>query len=125
MKEESKNWFMQAEADFRTAKNSLKSKDYYASVFWSQQSIEKCLKAVIIDKKGELVKIHDLVVLGRRIPIPPDLSTKIKSISGAYIETRYGITGDEIPAKKFKENDALEFIKIAKEVLEWVKKIFK
>lgn len=125
MKEESRSWLMQAEADFRTAENSLKSKDYYASVFWSQQSIEKCLKAVIINKKGELVKIHDLVILGRRIPLPSDLSNKIKSISGAYIETRYGIIGDEIPAKKFKEEDALEFLKIAKEVLEWVKKMFK
>lgn len=105
MKEESKNWLMQAEADFRTAENSLKSKDYYASVFWSQQSIEKCLKAVIIDKKGELVKIHDLVILGRIIPLPSDLSGKIKSISGAYLEIRYGIIGDEIPAKKFKENE--------------------
>lgn len=125
MKEESKSWLMQAEADFRTAENSLKSKDYYASVFWSQQSIEKCLKAVIIHKEGELVKIHDLVILGRRIPLPSDLSGKIKSVSGAYIETRYGIIGDEIPSKKFKENDALEFIKIAREVLEWVKKMFK
>ncbi|MBS3075887.1 HEPN domain-containing protein [Candidatus Pacearchaeota archaeon] len=35
MKEESKNWIMQAEADLNAAENSLKSKDYHASVFWS------------------------------------------------------------------------------------------
>ena len=50
---EEKDWFDQAEADFRTANNSFLSKDYYASVFWSQQSIEKCLKAIIIKEKQD------------------------------------------------------------------------
>jgi len=121
MKEESKNWLMQAEADFRTAENSLKSKDYYASVFWSQQAVEKCLKALIIEKEGELIKIHDLVILGRRAGLPLELMSKCEKLSKVYTESRYGVL-DEIPAKKFTKENAEEFLLISEEVLEWCRK---
>jgi len=120
---EEKDWFDQAEADFRTANNSFLSKDYYASVFWSQQSIEKCLKAIIIKESKKLVKIHDVILLGKMANLPLDLLNKIKLLSGVYVETRYGISGaGTLPFKKFKEKDASEFLNISKEVLEWSRK---
>ena len=121
MKEESKNWLMQAEADLKAAKNSLKSKDYHASVFWSQQAVEKCLKGLIIEKEGELIKIHDLVILGKRAGLPLELISKCEKLSKVYIESRYGVL-DEIPAKKFNKNNAGEFLSISEEVLEWCRK---
>jgi|SRR3989344_1632843 len=120
--EESENWLKQAEADLRTSENSLKSQDFYASVFWSQQSAEKALKSFIINNEGKLIKIHDLVILGRRARLPEDLLLKCEKLSLAYTNTRYGISENEIPSKKFKENDAVNFLNIAKEVLEWLKK---
>jgi HEPN domain-containing protein len=120
--EESKDWMEQAEADLVTAENSLLSKDYYASAFWSQQAVEKCLKAVIIKNSKVLVKVHDLIFLGKKANISEELFSKLRLLSGIYIESRYGITASQIPAKKFKENDASEFLKISKEVLAWCKK---
>ena len=119
---EEKEWLTQAEADFKTATNSLASKDYYASAFWSQQAIEKCLKAIIIKKSKELIKIHDLILLGKKANLPTDLLNKINLLSGVYIETRYGIIQGQIPSKKFKEKDVSEFLSISKEVLEWSRK---
>lgn len=87
MKEESKNWIMQAEADLNAAENSLKSKDYHASVFWSQQAAEKGLKGVIIEKENELVKIHDLVNLGKKTGLPEDLLIKCEKLSKVYIDS--------------------------------------
>ena len=121
MKEESKNWLRQAEADLRAAKNSLKSKDYHASVFWSQQAAEKCLKGIIIEKENQLIKIHDLVILGKRAGLSQDLLLKCEKLSKVYIESRYGIL-DEIPAEKFNKVNAEEFLLISEEVLEWCKK---
>ena len=123
MKEEASNWLRQAEADLKTSQNSLNSRDYYASVFWSQQTVEKCLKAIIIEKKGKLIKIHDLIMLGRMVNLPEVLLKKCEILSKVYTESRYGLLDDEIPAEKFDENDALEFVNIAKEILKWVKKI--
>lgn len=122
MKEEIKNWLKQAKRDLKTSENSLKSGDYYASVFWCQQSIEKGLKALLIKELKKLVKIHDLVILGRMANLPELLLNKLKLLSSSYIESRYGILDTEIPAEKFKEEDALESIKIAGELIGWIKK---
>ena len=121
MKEEI-NWLMQSKIDFNTAKNSFNSKDYYASAFWCQQSIEKAIKALLIKEKKRLIKIHDLVILSRMGNLPEELLKKVKLLSGIYVESRYGIINNDIPANKFKEKDVLEFINITSEVLKWVEK---
>ena len=97
------------------------SRDYYASVFWSHQAIEKILKVVLIERSGELFRIHDLVMLSRMCKMPPEAQKKIKMLSGAYTEARYGLIGNRIPAEKFREKDAAEFLNIANGVLEWSK----
>lgn len=115
-------WIMQAEADLKAAENSLKSKDYHASVFWSQQAAEKCLKGLIIKKNGELIKIHDLAALGKRVGMPLELIKRSEKLSNVYIESRYGIL-DEIPFQNFSREDSEQFLLISKEVLKWVKKM--
>ncbi|MBI2451955.1 HEPN domain-containing protein [Candidatus Pacearchaeota archaeon] len=122
MKDEAGKWLKQAKADLRTARNSLKSKDFYASVFWSQQAVEKSLKAVIIEKIGELIKIHDLVILGRKSAIPDKLSIDCERLSKIYIDSRYGVIDNEIPAEKFGKKEADEFLKIARSILKWCEK---
>jgi HEPN domain-containing protein len=122
MKQETKKWFEQAERDLQSAENSLRSKDYYISAFLSQQAVEKALKAVIIEKENKLVKIHDLVRLGRNVKLPDKLLLKCEKLSGVYVDSRYGLLEDEAPHKKFNEKDALEFISITKEILKWLKK---
>ena len=61
-------------------------------------------------------------ILGKNAKLPKELLNKLRSFSGVYTETRYGIIGDKIPAMKFKEKDASEFLNISKEVIEWSKK---
>ena len=116
------NWFEQAKADLITAKNSQQSKDYYASCFWSQQAVEKSLKSLLIKSAKKLQKTHDVIILSRLTNIPDKLKDKIKSLSGIHVETRYGIVGNIIPAKNYKEEDSKKFIEIAEEVIEWVTK---
>lgn len=65
MNEEYNNWLKQAESDLRKAKILLDNKEFDGVAFYSQQTAEKALKSVIIKKQGKLVKIHDLVILGR------------------------------------------------------------
>jgi len=114
--EEYEKWFERAETDLRTARNSSESGDYYASIFWCQQAVEKGLKALWISRDNELVKIHDLVVLGKKVDLPDDFFEDAAKLSGLYTGVRY------IPVESFKEEETRKFIKFGEEVLKWIKK---
>jgi len=66
MDEYTKTWILQAEADIDSAIHSIKGKKYYVAIFLSQQAAEKALKAVIIHRKEEFPKVHDLVYLAKK-----------------------------------------------------------
>jgi|SRR3989338_2690183 len=121
MREEIKNLWEQANVDLKTAMNSLKSGDYYASVFWCQQSIEKALKSyIILSKKESPKQIHSLVKLGRMANIPQKFESTLKKISPEYYITRYPDASGEVPYKLYKKEDNLEILKDAEEVLKWI-----
>ena len=87
------DWFRQAEADLRHARNALEDGDYEWFCFAAHQSAEKALKAVFL-KQGMDAWGHTLTVLIGNLP------ESIESPSGAlvdfarildkyYIPTRY------------------------------------
>ncbi len=53
MRKETENWFKQAKADLKTAGDCLKTDNYYASAFYSQQSLEKALKALFLVERND------------------------------------------------------------------------
>lgn len=118
---ESKKWLIQARRDLLTAAHTIQSKDYYASVFFSQQAAEKCLKALYIKKFNELPKVHDLVFLAKKLFLPEDLTAQCDKLSKVYIETRYPL-GAAIPSQKFSKRDAVEFLNLSRRVISWIKK---
>lgn len=68
MREEVSNWWKQAKRDFQTAKNCRNSGDYYASVFFCQQAIEKGLKSLYILRKGTSPgTTHSLIFLAKEV----------------------------------------------------------
>ncbi|MBS3068478.1 HEPN domain-containing protein [Candidatus Micrarchaeota archaeon] len=121
MKEDVSLWLKQSEADLDSAESLLEIKKYYASAFFSQQSTEKILKAACIKKFNELIKIHDLVFLARKLNAPEDIVNNCRYLNNVYIESRYP---REIyaPAEIFSDEDAKKAIKLAKEVIKWAKK---
>jgi HEPN domain-containing protein len=87
------DWFRQAEADLRHARNALEDGDYEWSCFAAHQSAEKALKAVFL-KQGMDAWGHTVTVLIGNLP------KSVESPSGAlvdfarildkyYIPTRY------------------------------------
>ena len=122
MKEEVKRWMEQANRDLVTAKNSIKSKDYYAASYWAQQSAEKGLKAYYLKKFSELKKVHNLVVLAKELSLPDKLIEKCDKLNPIYIDTRYPDTSSSMPFTRYNLNKSKEDIKIAEEILKWLKK---
>ena len=121
-KEEVKRWYSLAKDDLKSAQVNFDNKQYYVCVFLCQQSVEKGLKAVLLRNTGELLKIHDLVILGKKVHLPNSLLGKCDKLNGVYIDTRYGDLGDKLPSEKFNKPISLRFLNIAKEALKWIEK---
>ena len=57
---ESHRWLMQAEADLQTASDSAGSNHFDAACFYSQQSAEKALKALLYQRGANPPKVHSV-----------------------------------------------------------------
>jgi HEPN domain-containing protein len=122
MREEIFNWFSQGERDLISAKNSFTSKDYYASVFWCQQSIEKGLKSIILFKfKNKFVPEHSLVRLGKKVKIPKKYETFLKKLSPQYFLARYPDASEDMPSELYDKTVSKEFLNKSIEVSKWIK----
>lgn len=117
MKPETKSWLKRAERDLKTAGNSFKSKDYYASSFWCQQSIEKGLKALLIEKTGNFPKIHDLLRLAQLNDSPQRIQELCALVNPAYTGSRY----PDI-SKTYTQKESKQILSMCREVLQWIKK---
>ncbi len=120
MKEDVKLWWKQSEADIKTAKHSGEAGDYYAAGFWAQQAVEKGLKALILNKNAEFKKIHDLESLAKEVGADNNVIDKCRKINPAYTIARYPDTASET-ADSISKEESEELIKLADEVIKWIK----
>jgi HEPN domain-containing protein len=93
MSNRSADWFRQAEADLRHARNSLEIGDFEWSCFAAHQAAEKALKAVFL-KLGMDAWGHTITVLIGNLPKaaggPPEtLVNYARMLDKYYIPTRY------------------------------------
>lgn len=122
MREETKWWLKQSDADFRAAKNSFKSKDYHASVFSVHQAVEKALKALYINRKNTaFMKSHNLMEFGRALKVPPPHLTFLAKLSPEYILSRYPDASYGVPAERYTEEIVQEYLTQGEKVIEWAK----
>jgi HEPN domain-containing protein len=122
MREEVTNWFKQAEADLKSARNSKKSYDFYMSVFASQQAVEKALKALCLYKLREFPKGHSIIYFARKADVPEHMLSGIRDLNPEYLSTRYPDMAAGVPADLYDESIAARHFKTAEQVIEWVKK---
>ena len=122
METEVKIWLAQAVRDFKSAKHSYHSKDYYVSALLCQQTAEKGLKAILLHQGKEIPKIHDLLRLGREANASPEILEKCSEINPLYFQVRYP-DSDELPARKINKREAVHILELTGEILQWIKKI--
>lgn len=124
--EEGKRWLEQAIEDLKWAKELAERGGYHIACFLAQQVGEKALKAFLYAQGEE-------VVLGRSVErlcstashYDAQFSDKVKNwaiLDGFYVPTRYpnSLPGS-IPAKVYTRNAAMEAVKMAEEIVEFVK----
>ena len=116
MKKETRGWLNKAEEDLDTAKFNLNGGKYSFAIFLCQQSIEKALKAMQIEKLNKFDKIHDLTRLAKSISAPAEIINFCEDISPYYTITRYPDIGESL-----NKTDAFSKLKKSEKVITWVK----
>jgi len=117
------DWFRQAEADLRHARNALKDKDFEWSCFAAQQAAEKAVKAVF-QKLGMDAWGHTLTALIGNFPpsvqVPSNLIDRAKMLDKHYIPTRYPNGFDSgAPTDFYTKEEAQNAIQYAEEIIEF------
>jgi HEPN domain-containing protein len=118
------DWFRQAEADLRHARNSLEDGDFEWSCFAAQQAAEKALKAVF-QKLGMDAWGHTLTALIGNLPDvaaqPSEtLVNYARMLDKHYIPTRYpnGFASGA-PTDFYTKEEARSAIRNAEAILEF------
>ena len=122
MREEIKLWWEQAQRDFESAEKNFDIGEFHICVFLCQQAVEKSLKALGIKNKGELIKIHSVIKLGKENSVPEKIISKLERLEPIYQKSRYPDVSEKVPFEEYSKKDAEEILEICQEVLEWIEK---
>lgn len=120
-----RDWFRQAEADLRHARNAREDGDHEWACFAAQQSAEKALKAVIQMHGGEAWG-HSVTILAGdlrdRLDLPDALVDAARRLDKHYIPTRYPNGFDAgAPTDYYTDQEAEAAISDAASILEFAR----
>ena len=121
MKKQVEPWILLADKDLCAAEIILNNEFPLTNIvaFHCQQTIEKYLKAFLIENDVPLIKTHDLVKLNELIQKIRNLGIdeeKLVIINDVYVESRYPGDLGLLPEGMPSEKQAKEFIEYAKEI---------
>ena len=115
-------WVKQALADVKTAENCFKAGDYYACAFFSQQSVEKIMKALFMLRFRKMPpKIHDLSKLSDLLKLPKYLGSIARDLTPESITTRYPDIAGGVPAELYDKNKAQRILASSMRLLKWLR----
>jgi HEPN domain-containing protein len=116
-------WWLQALEDLDTAEKNLTIHKFYVVAFYCQQSVEKALKALFLEKKREIPpKTHNLLELAEGVSTPDELLSSLRRLNVAYATSRYPDAANGLPRDVFDNAIAQELVESARRSIEWVKR---
>ncbi len=117
-----KKWIEKAERDLDNSEFNFNHERYEEACFFAQQSAEKILKALDIQKSGNFVKSHDLVFLAKQVNASVDIIVRCRKLKPVYTESRYP---DFLDVSPYTKEKSVEIVNDAKEILKWARKQLK
>jgi HEPN domain-containing protein len=123
MKPETQLWLEDADYDLESAKAMLESKRYFFVVFMCHLTIEKLLKAVIVERLGiQPPKIHGLIALATRttLTVPVKHRKLVNELDDMGVITRYP-DGRRAIAASLTDKRVSGFYKRTIEFAKWLK----
>jgi HEPN domain-containing protein len=121
MRVETTPWWRQAQADLQTADIAIAGGQFYAASWFGQQAAEKALKAVLIERTGELPpRTHDLHFLGGKLNVPATIARDLQTLNPVSGLARYPDSLGVAPVDAVRRTDAVRHRDAARRVLVWV-----
>jgi len=118
-----KMWLDRVEYDMETAKAMLQTGRWIYAIFMCQQSLEKCMKALIASEDKEIIPIHNLRRLAEIASIIHEFEEsvliKLDFLSSYYINARYKEDLSEL-SKGISETVVKEFIQFTEDTIKWL-----
>ncbi len=114
------DWWEQAKADLQVAQDNL-SKHPFVTAQFSQQAVEKALKAYLLRLGKRIPRIHDLTLICEYVLAPARIKKIAEVLTPTYLVSRYPEVAQTIPARFYTQEQGKEFLQLAKEALQWIK----
>jgi|SRR3989344_686824 len=125
MEPETKLWLTLANDDFQNTQLLWKNRRYGATVFFSQQAVEKILKAYIVEFRKTLPpKTHriEILIQAAKLDLSEIDSPAVDALSKAYIRVRYPDLNKQYYTARTKVEP---LVIVAERLYIWVKNKFK
>lgn len=121
------SWLKQSAEDLRYARSALRDRYFAWACFACQQSAEKALKAVLVERTGTVQKTHRLLELARPCEEIDRSFAKLRPaldiLNQYYGPTRYAdLHGGKAPYEQYTKEIAREALRLAEKVLRTVGK---
>jgi HEPN domain-containing protein len=121
------NWIRSSRYDIKTAEALYISKRYVYVIFMCHLSVEKALKAILLDRrKKSPPKTHDLLRLIElsEITVPDNHRPIIAHLNEASVPTRYPEDMSKL-VRYYNQSAAQRYLKETKELLRWLRTLVK
>jgi len=126
MREEVFWWLGLAKKDLERAIRARDDKDKVSMVFWSQQSVEKALKALALAVRRDIPKTHNIrrlrEFIGETLGLPEEVWEKAYELTQYYYVSRYPDIVEGIPDEVISLDTANEAVDIAEKVVKAVER---
>ena len=121
MNPDAERWLKQAEYDAGTAEDLYRVSRWAACVLHAQQSAEKALKALIVERTNSMPpRRHDIRGLADSVGLLDKLPADALRLSDYYIGVRYPDASDMLPYESMDESVAHRCLDAARAVLKLV-----
>ncbi len=121
MREETTEWLASAAEDLDAAQVLYDAAQYHAMALHAQQSVEKALKGLLVERTGELpARTHDLRRIGTEVGIPAEMLVRLVELYAYYLAGRYpGTAHGDAQIRAMEEATAA--MATARETLAWAR----
>lgn len=121
MRPDTAPWWRQAQAELRTAEVAMQGGQFYAVSWFAQQAAEKALKALYLERRGQLApRTHDLRFLGVQLGAPSAVQVDLDTLAPSFDVARYPDALGIAPVDAVSVADATDHLAAARRVLAWI-----
>jgi HEPN domain-containing protein len=123
LRKQAQAFWAQARADYATSLTLMDAGIYYASVFFSQQTAEKALKAAALHKQQKNPRGHHLIQIANSLDAPIEVMNAAAELNVEFLSSRNPDASEGVPAQLYDQESAVTHLHAARVIIDWVKAI--